>query len=117
MVKGQKAGFLRPIRPKITLTEEKEENHNKSEEKEMRRRRRKVMFALLVFILVTLEKKLLDTGRGIFGSNVFKNQTSHVIIVVVAVSLGKNRRVIPTNSKDDIVSENYCPFWVQLRTT
>ena len=73
------------------------------------------MFALLLFILITLEKKLLDIGRGIFGSNVFKNPAKHLIIVFVAVSLGKNRRVIPTNSKDDIVSGNYCPFWVQLR--
>ena len=32
------------------------------------------MFALLVFILVTLEKKLLDTGIGIFGGNVSKIQ-------------------------------------------
>ena len=76
------------------------------------------MFALLVFILVTLEKKLLDTGIGIFGGNVFKNPARHVIIVFVAVSLGKNRRVLPSNSNDDIVSENYCPFCrVQLRTT
>ena len=51
------------------------------------------MFAHLVFILVTLEKKLLDTGRGIFGGNVFKNPAGHVIIVFVAVSFGKNRRV------------------------
>ena len=75
------------------------------------------MFALIGFILVTLEKKLLDTGRGIFVSNVFKNPARHGIIVFVSVSLEKNRRVIPTNSKDDIVSEYYCPFWVQLRTT
>lgn len=47
------------------------------------------MFALLVFILVTLEKKLLDAGRRIFGSNVFKNPARHVIIVFVAVSHGK----------------------------
>ena len=39
------------------------------------------MFALLVFILITLEKKLLDTGRVIFGSNVFKNPARYVIIV------------------------------------
>ena len=40
------------------------------------------MFALIVFILVTLEKKLLHTGRGIFGSNVFKNPARYVIIVI-----------------------------------
>ena len=42
VVKGQKAGFLCPIRPKITLTEEKGRSNSKSEEKEMRRRREKM---------------------------------------------------------------------------
>ena len=67
---------------------DKAENHTnggkgkeKGERNEGEEERENVMFALLVFILITLEKKLLDTGRVIFGSNVFKNPARYVIIV------------------------------------
>ena len=59
---------------KITVTKEKERGKRKSEEKERRRRELKAMFALLVFIMATLE----IFGRKQTGVNVFKNSARNI---------------------------------------
>ena len=71
--KRQKACFLSPRSSKIIITKKKERRKRKSEEKE-RRRRKKAMFALLVFIITTLDfgRKKTVRHKGPFGDNVIK---------------------------------------------
>ena len=57
MKKGQKTGFLRPIRSKITLAKKKEKRNRNSEEGE-KRRREKSNGSTLSFTLSTF---------GVFG--------------------------------------------------
>ena len=52
----------------------KQKKKERGEGREKKRKKTKV--ALLVFIMRTLEKKLLD-AKGPFGSNVFKNQATN----------------------------------------
>ena len=70
MKKPQKARFLSPTSPKIIATKEKKRRKRKNEEKESKggEGKKAIMVALLVFIIATLEKKLLDAKRSFSAS-------------------------------------------------
>ena len=79
----EKAGFLSPIRSKITVTKEKERRKRNSEEKERRRREKRNGCTLIMATWALWPKKLLD-GKGTFGGNVFKTPATYFVGVFVA---------------------------------
>ena len=95
MKRRQKAGFLRPISSKITLTKGKKRRIGKSEEKE--RRRKKAMVALLVFIIARrlfLAGKICWTRRGPFADEVFTHaaRCTHIFFLLGAIACLKLKK-------------------------
>ena len=75
----EKAGFLSPIRSKITVTKERERRKRRSWEKKRRRREKNNGCTFIVATVGFWPKKLLD-GKGPFGGNVFKNPPRYSLV-------------------------------------